>query len=89
IQSLPDALAARLEPGVVRTGARVEAVDLREKVAVVAGLGEVRYERLVNTLPLNQFLDLASPLPAAVKEARRRLRCNTVWNLNLGVARAG
>lgn len=89
IQSLPDALAARLEPGVVRTGARVTAVDLREKVAVVAGLGEVRYERLVNTLPLNRFLDLTAPLPAAVKAARRALRWNTVWNLNLGVARAG
>jgi len=88
IQSLPDALAARLEPGVVRTGARVESVDLREKVAVVTGLGEVRYERLVNTLPLVDFLDLASPLPADVKAARRRLRYNTVWNLNLGVARA-
>ncbi|MDE2511947.1 MAG: FAD-dependent oxidoreductase, partial [Elusimicrobia bacterium] len=88
IQSLPDALAARLEPGVVRTGARVESVDLREKTAVVTGLGEVRYERLVNTLPLVDFLDLAAPLPAEVKAARRRLRYNTVWNLNLGVARA-
>ena len=88
IQSLPDALAARLAPGVVRLGARVESVDLREKVAVITGLGEVRYERLVNTLPLVDFLDLASPLPAEVKAARRRLRYNTVWNLNLGVARA-
>lgn len=88
IQSLPDALAARLEPGVVRTGARVEAVDLREKVARVAGLGEIRYERLVNTLPLTDFLDLTTPLPAEVKAARKRLRYNTVWNLNLGVARA-
>lgn len=88
IQSLPDALAARLGPGVVRTGARVEAVDLREKVARVSGLGEVRYERLVNTLPLTDFLDLTAPLPVEVRAARRRLRYNTVWNLNLGVARA-
>jgi protoporphyrinogen oxidase len=88
IQSLPDALAARLEAGVVRTGARVTAVDLREKAAQIEGLGEVRYERLVNTLPLVDFLDLASPLPADVKAARARLRYNTVWNLNLGVARA-
>lgn len=88
IQSLPDALAARLEPGVLRLGARVESVDLREKTAVVTGLGEIRYERLVNTLPLVDFLDLASPLPSEVKAARRRLRYNTVWNLNLGVARA-
>lgn len=88
IQALPDALAARLEPGVARTNVRVEAVDLREKVARVAGLGEVRYERLVNTLPLVDFLDLAAPLPPEVRAARKKLRYNTVWNLNLGVARA-
>lgn len=87
IQSLPDALAGRLEPGVVRTESPVTAVDLREKVARVQGLGEVRYERLVNTLPLNNFLDLAAPLPADVKAARKDLRWNTVWNLNLGIDR--
>lgn len=87
IQSLPDALADRLEPGVVRVESPVVAVDLREKVALVRGLGEVRYERLVNTLPLNVFLDLATPLPAAVKSARADLRWNTVWNLNLGIDR--
>ncbi|MBI4370722.1 MAG: FAD-dependent oxidoreductase [Elusimicrobia bacterium] len=87
IQALPDALAARLEPGVLRLGAAVEAVDLREKAVLARDLGEVRYERLVNTLPLARFLDLARPLPLAVREARGRLRWNTVWNLNLGVAR--
>ncbi|MEK7234522.1 MAG: FAD-dependent oxidoreductase [Elusimicrobiota bacterium] len=88
IQSLPDALAGRLEPGVVRTESPVTAVDLREKTAQVEGLGEVHYERLVNTLPLNVFLDLATPLPADVKAARKNLRWNTVWNLNLGIDRA-
>jgi len=87
IQSLPDALAARLEPGVVRVESPVVAVDLREKVAQVKGIGEVRYERLVNTLPLNVFLDLATPLPADVKAACKDLRWNTVWNLNLGIDR--
>ncbi|MEQ1917965.1 MAG: FAD-dependent oxidoreductase [Elusimicrobiota bacterium] len=87
IQSLPDALADRLEPGVVRTESPVLAVDLREKVAQVQGLGEVHYEKLVNTLPLNVFLDLATPLPAGVKAARKDLRWNTVWNLNLGIDR--
>ncbi len=87
IQSLPDALAGRLEPGVVRTESPVTAVDLREKVAQVQGLGEVHYEKLVNTLPLNVFLDLATPLPADVKAARGDLRWNTVWNLNVGIDR--
>lgn len=87
IRVLPDAIAAGLEPGVLRCSSPVEAVDLREKVARVKGLGEVRYERLVNTLPLCDFLDLAGPLPKAVKAARAKLRWNTVWNLNLGVDR--
>lgn len=88
IQSLPDALAIRLKTGSLRLNAAVEAVDLREKVARVAGLGDVHYERLVNTLPLVDFLDLAAPLPADVRAERRKLRFNTVWNLNIGVARA-
>lgn len=87
IQALPDALADRLEPGIVRTESPVLAVDLREKTAQVQGLGEVHYEKLVNTLPLNVFLDLATPLPAAVKAARKNLRWNTVWNLNIGIDR--
>lgn len=87
IQALPDALAERLEPGVVRVESPVLAVDLREKVARVRGLGEVRYQRLVNTLPLNVFLDLATPLPEDVRLARKALRWNTVWNLNVGIDR--
>ncbi len=87
IQSLPQALAGRLEPGVVRTDSPVIAVNLLDKVARIKGLGQVSYERLVNTLPLNIFLDLATPLPNAVKEARKALRWNTVWNLNLGIDR--
>jgi protoporphyrinogen oxidase len=37
---------------------------------------------------LVDFLDLAAGLPAGVRAARRRLRYNTVWNLNLGIDRA-
>lgn len=85
-QSLPDALAA--ESGEIYLKSPVRSVDLREKVAVIDGLGEVRYRRLVNTLPLTSFLDLVTPLPAGVKAARKSLRYVTVHNLNLGVKRA-
>ena len=86
-QALPDALAARVRN--LRLGARVLRVDLEQKTALIKGLGEVRYERLVNTLPLDDFLDLAYPLPASVRAARARLRRISVYNLNLGVARGG
>ncbi len=87
IQALPDALAGRLAPGTLLTGHAVLGLDLRRRRALVAGLGEVAYERLVNTLPLPAFLDLSGELPANVAKARRALRWNAVWCLNLGVER--
>src|SRR5208282_1696946 len=84
-QALPDALAARV--GNLYTRCRVMQVDLREKVAEIEGIGEVHYKKLVNTMPLADFLDIAGPLPAPVRQARQRLKWNTVYNLNLGVAR--
>ena len=86
-QALADALAARLEPGTVRTGAAVTSVDLGARVVRVRGLGEVRFGRLVNTMPLPEFLDLSGPWPAVMRAARRRLRHTSVWCLNLGVDR--
>jgi protoporphyrinogen oxidase len=62
-------------------------VDLAAKTARVRGLGEVRFGRLVNTMPLPEFLDLSGPWPAIVRAARRRLRHASVWCLNLGVDR--
>jgi len=87
-QALADALAARLEPGTVRTGAAVTSVDLAGKTARVRGVGEVRFERLVNTMPLPEFLDLSGPWPVSVRAARRRLRHASVWCLNLGLDRS-
>jgi len=86
-QALPDALAARV-PG-IRLETRVKKVDLRARVAVVEGLGEIRFERLVNTMPLKHFLEICEGLPAPVREAGRRLRYNTVYNLNIGIDRPG
>ncbi|MBI5241344.1 MAG: FAD-dependent oxidoreductase [Elusimicrobia bacterium] len=86
-QALADALAARLEPGTVRLGARATRVDLEEGRAQVSGLGEVRFERLVNTMPLPEFLDISGPWPAALRAARRRLRHAGVWCLNLALDR--
>ena len=86
IQALPDALAARVPN--IRLAAKVVAVDLDARTAVAEGLGEIRFRRLVSTLPLKHFVSLAAGAPEAVREAADRLRYRTVYNLNLGVARA-
>lgn len=85
IQALPDALAARVRN--LRLNNRVVRVDLRARVAVADGLGEVGYKRLVNTLPLAHFLDLVEDLPPEAARARSRLRWNTVYCFNLGIGR--
>lgn len=89
IQALPDALGASLKAGQVRTGCAVRRVDLRAKTAEIENLGTVQFSRLVNTMPLVDFLDIAGPWPTSVLAARKKLRYNTVYCLNLGVARAG
>jgi protoporphyrinogen oxidase len=86
-QALADALATRLKPGTVRTAAAVTSINLSTRTARVQGLGEVRFERMVNTMPLPEFLDLSGPWPAAVRAARRRLRHATVWCLDIGLDR--
>jgi protoporphyrinogen oxidase len=86
-QALADALAERLAPGTALTSAAVTSVNLAGKTARVRGLGEVRFERLVNTMPLPEFLDLSGPWPVAVRAARRRLRHAAVWCLDLGLDR--
>ncbi|MFA6316797.1 MAG: FAD-dependent oxidoreductase [Elusimicrobiota bacterium] len=87
IQPLADALASRLKAGQLALSAPVTAVDLEERTAQVAGIGLVRFKRLVNTAPLPVFLGMLRRLPAAVAAARLRLRHNRVLCLNLGVAR--
>jgi protoporphyrinogen oxidase len=88
IQVLPDALAGLLKPGQLKLGCPVKAVDLLRREAEIEGVGTVRFDRLVNTLPLVHFLDLVRGLPPAVKAAREKLVYNTVWNLNVGIGRA-
>lgn len=84
-QALPDALAARLPD--LRLGVEVVKVDLGSRVAMLGKGQEIRYERLVNTMPLKHFLGICEGLTAEIREAGRRLRYNTVYNLNIGIAR--
>lgn len=84
-QALADALAGKVRD--LRLSRKVERVHLADKVAEVAGLGEVRYERLVNTAPLVDLLSMADPLPRPVRAAQSKLRYISVHNLNIGVNR--
>ncbi|OGS11150.1 MAG: hypothetical protein A2234_02505 [Elusimicrobia bacterium RIFOXYA2_FULL_58_8] len=83
IGALSTAMARGL--GGLRLGLEVESVNLAKGVANVKHFGPVHFKRLINTSPLNQFINCAEDAPAAVKRAAAALRHNTVYVLNLGI----
>jgi protoporphyrinogen oxidase len=83
IQALPDALAEGLRD--IHTGCELVSVDLKAGTAAIRGLGTVKYEHLINTMPLKQFLGLLNPGQAVLKNLGSKLRHNSVHVLNLGV----
>jgi protoporphyrinogen oxidase len=83
---LPAALARRVPA--MRLGCRVEKIDLLRRVVRVEGGEELAYERLVNTLPLPQFLRMLREGPVGLDRLAEDLDWSVVACLNLGVARA-
>lgn len=85
IGALPRALARQVPS--MRLGCRVEQVDLRRRVVRLAGGEELSYERLVNTLPLPQFLRMLCDGPEEFDRVVGDLDWSVVACLNLGVDR--
>lgn len=85
IQILPDALAARVRN--VRCGAEVVHVDLQRRAARLKSGEEIRYDRLISTLPLPALIRIAGGLPGYAAAEARGLRHTAVVNINLGVDR--
>ena len=86
IGTLPRALAGRVPS--MRLGCRVEQVDVRRRVVRLADGEELSYERMVNTLPLPQFLRMVREGPEELGRAAEALDWSVVACLNLGVDRA-
>ena len=86
IQALPNALSLRLKKNQLLLGHEVLQIDLKTKRAFVNELGIVSFKRLVNTIPLNDFISLLKNAPPRVLNAANDLSSNSVYCLNLGVS---
>lgn len=82
IQRLPEAIA-RHAPGIV-LNTRVVSIDPKRKL-VKTEVGEMRYRRLISTLPLPVLLGLVRQVPAPARKAAAALRFRSVVNVNFGV----
>jgi protoporphyrinogen oxidase len=72
----------------IHTNYSAEHIDLRKKYVRFSNGHEERFDILINTIPLNTFIDKLEEKPTTTfKRALNKLVCNTVVNFNLGIAR--
>jgi protoporphyrinogen oxidase len=77
-------LAARIERGRLRTGARAVAIDPGTRTVTVDGGERIGYDHLVATGPLDQLTAMTATCPVTLETAARQLRHTTVAMVGLG-----
>jgi len=77
-------LAARLDSGHLRTGARAVAVDPGTRTVTLAGGERIGYDHLVATGPLDELAAMTATCPDPLRTAARGLRHTTVAMVGLG-----
>jgi protoporphyrinogen oxidase len=87
IEIIPNAFAAKVKT--LRTGARVEAVDLTKRIVTLASGEAIAYDRLVSTIPLPGLLRIVRGGGFDGAALASRLDWSVVGCLNLGIARPG
>jgi protoporphyrinogen oxidase len=86
ISQLALSLAAGLRN--IHTKSRVAEIDpLKKKIKLACGLQE-RYDYLISTLPLPDMPQIVKGMPPKLLSSFKRLRWNSILNLNLGLNNA-
>lgn len=83
IAQLPLALEKQI--GKIYKNCCVSRIDLREKEITIKGGGKQKFDILVMTIPLPDLIEIIKPLPDKILKSFRKLRWNSIFNLNLGV----
>lgn len=86
ISQLPKAMAAQLKN--VHTGCRIAHIDLRKKIIKTSQGNRERFDYLVSSLPLPELAYCMKKLPQEITAAFKKLRWNSIYNLNLGIEKA-
>ena len=83
INELPLSLASRVKN--VHTSCRITRIDIRRKMIEMASGEKEGYDLLVSSIPLPDIPQLVKDIPKEISGLFKRLRWNSVFNLNLGV----
>jgi len=87
IGQLPHAFLSRLQAEKVHLKKKALAVDPQEHVVYFDDHSSYHYDHLISTLPLKTFISLLRNVPDSIKDAAKRLRYISVYNINIGVKR--
>lgn len=87
IDQLPKTLARRIKN--IRTGEKISRIDLGKKEIEMSSGRKEKYDVLISSIPLPEMARLVRGLPKEVRAAFHRLRWNSIFNLNLGLATRG
>jgi len=66
----------------VKVNTKVSRIDLERKKLFFSDGTSERYDRLINTIPLVEFMRLAAP-PPVIRDASEKLKCTSVLLINL------
>jgi len=83
INQLPLALASQIRH--IHTNCPVTEIDLRNKEIKISANNKERFDYLILTIPLPEIPYLIKGLPREVGSLFRKLRWNSIFNLNLGI----
>jgi protoporphyrinogen oxidase len=90
IETLPRALAARLDARRIRCGTRPTRIDLERHVVDLDDGTSLPFRRLISTIPLPELVRLCGgQAPAEVREAASRLKATTVTYVNVAARGTG
>jgi len=84
INQISSAFAGQLKN--LYTGCEVKEIDLtRKEIKLCSSGGREKFDYLISTVPLPEMSCLIKGLPNQIRSLFRKLRWNSVFNLNLGI----
>ena len=72
----------------IRLGMTVTRIDVKRREIEFNHREKIPYDKVISTLPLPDVIGMIPDAPREVVEASRKLRCNSILAVNLGVDRA-
>lgn len=79
------ALAFENKIGEVAKNCCVSEIDLKKKEITINGKGKKGFDTLILTIPLPELIKIIRPLPKNILASLKKLRWNSIFNLNLGI----